>query len=89
MYEPVPVARGAEFFQLFNDYAAVLVAPLFGDFYKFFAAEFPCGGFLFLAQIRLDFCLRCDARVVGAGYPYGVFPKLAGAAHENVLNCVV
>ncbi len=84
----LPVARGAQLAQLFEDYASVLLLPL------------PCVGEELLARERrlvyaLGFELGDDLGfggyrgVVGARHPAGVLSLHARATHQNILQRVV
>ena len=86
---PGPIAGAAEFFELVDDDAAVLVLPLPDALEELVAAE-VVAGFLFLfAELALDDGLRGDAGVVGAREPEDLVAGLAGVAGEDVLECVV
>ena len=83
-----PVAGRAEFFELFEDDAAVFLFPLEGMFEK----PLPAHGFLaqaLLLQHGYHPRLGGDGGVVGAGHPEG-FPAFhARLPDEDVLNRVV
>jgi len=84
----IPIARRAQRAELFEDLAALFVAPLPDFFQKLFAAEIMAGLLLF-AQLALDHGLRGNARVIGAGKPHGRLALEAGAADQDVLNRIV
>jgi len=83
-----PVAGGAKAAELFEDDAALLVAPGPDLFEELVTAEVAAVEFLF-AEFALDDGLRGDAGVVGAGYPEGGLALETGAADEDVLQGVV
>ena len=84
----VPVAAGAELFELLEYDSAVLVRPFPGVLQKGVAAEV---GFFnpFSAELLHHLGLGRDRRVVGARNPAGIESAHAGAAHEHILNGVV
>ena len=85
-----PVAGGAEFLELLDDDAAVLLLPLPDLRHEALAAQIVAvldDALLF--QRLLDDVLRGDAGVVGAGQPEHFLPEHAGTAGEDVLDGVV
>ena len=86
---PGPIAGAAEFFELVDDDAAVLVLPLPDALEELVAAEVVAGFLFLLAEFAFDDGLRGDAGVVGAGEPEDFVAGLAGVAGEDVLECVV
>ena len=86
---PGPIAGAAEFFELVDDDAAVLVLPLPDALEELVAAEVVAGFLFLLAEFAFDDGLRGDAGVVGAGEPEDFMTGLAGVAGEDVLECVV
>ena len=82
----IPVAGGAELFQLLDDAPAVLVFPRPHALKKFFAPEVVAGDTLVLAQIFLDLDLCGDASVVRARQPERAVALHALRADENVLQ---
>ena len=60
----LPVARGAERAELFENLSAFVVAPGPDSFEKFVATEVAAGFFFGLTELTLDDVLRRDARVV-------------------------
>ena len=84
----VPVAGGAEAFQLFEDDAAVLVGPVPSMFEEFLASDVVFLDAL-LSQFVHHFSFGGDGGVVGAWHPAGVFAKQAGATNQHVLDGVV
>ena len=83
-----PVARCAEFFQLFQDNSAVFVRPVPGVFQKLIARKV---GFFdpFFSQTSHNFCFGSNGCVVGSGYPAGIFSLHTRTAHKYVLNGIV
>src|SRR5699024_2003493 len=67
----LPVAGGAELFQLADDAVAVFVLPVPYALEELLAAEIVAGQALLLAEVFLYLDLGRDARVVGAGHPQG------------------
>ena len=84
----VPVAGGAEAFQLFKDDAAVFVGPVPSMFEEFLTSDVVFLDTL-LCQFVHHFGFGGDGCMVGAGYPAGVFAQQTGATHQHVLYGVV
>ena len=84
----VPVAAGAQLFELFQDDSPVFVGPFPGVLQKGIAGEV---GLLnaFCTQLLYDFGFGGNGGVVGPRNPTGIEPTQPGAAHQNVLNGVV
>lgn len=55
---------------------------------EFFACEVAFA-YSFFCEFVDYFCFGCDCRVVGSGYPEGVFAHESCPADEDVLDCVV
>ena len=85
----IPVARSAEFAELPENDAAVLVAPFGRNLDEFLAAEVVARFAFFLTEFFLDAGLRGDAGVVGAWKPEGGFAFLSSATDHDVLERVV
>ena len=84
----VPVAGAAEFAQLLQDDAAVLVGPCPRVFQELLAREVALvNPLLFQALDHLR--LGGDGGMVGAGHPAGVFPLQPRAANKDVLYRLV
>ena len=84
----VPVARGAQLAQLFENHAAVFLLPFPGVAEELLARERRLFDALF-AQHRHHLGFGGDRRVVHARHPAGVLSRHAGAAHQHVLQRVV
>ena len=84
----VPVARGTQLLQLFQDDTTMLFFPLPGIFEELLAGEVALLDALG-SQFVHHLGLGSNRGVVGSGYPAGVFALHAGAADENVLYRVV
>lgn len=89
MDEVIPVAGGAEALELFNDDAAVLVAPFLGTLNKFFATEVVACEAAVGTEFFFDAGLGGDAGVIGTWEPESFFAELSGAAGEDILDGVV
>ena len=86
----LPVAGAAEFLELLDDDAAVLVLPLPDFLQKFLAPEVVAmADDTLLFQRALDDGLRGDAGVIGAGKPKHFLALHARAAGEDVLDGIV
>ena len=84
----VPVAARSQAAQLLEDDAAVLVCPVPCMLDELVARQVGLLDAL-LGKLVHHLGLSGDGCVVGAGHPAGVLALHAGAAHENILNCVV
>ena len=84
----LPVAARAEFFELLQNDAAVLVLPFKGLRQKFFAAQVRFFNAP-LAQPLHDFGLRSNTRMIGTGHPAGIFALQPRPPDQNVLNGAV
>ena len=84
----VPVAGSTQFFELFQNDAAVFVFPFVGVLQKFIAGQvFFVNAAFFEHGHHLGF--GGDGGMVGARHPAGFFAFHAGFARQNVLNGVV
>ena len=83
-----PVTRCAQFAQLLQDDAAVLVCPVPGVLEEFVAREVTLA-YALLGKTLDDLGLGSNRRMVGAGNPQGVLALHARTADEDVLNGVV
>ena len=85
---PLPVAAGAELFELADDAPAVLAAPFPGALQKALAADFFLGD-AFLAHGFHDLGLGGDGGVIGAGQPQGLVALHAAPADQRVLKSII
>ena len=84
----LPVAAGAQLFQLADDTVAVFVFPVPGTLQKAIAAQHFFGQ-AFLAHGLHHFCLGSNGCMVGAGHPQGGIALHTLAADQNILQSVV
>ena len=85
----VPVAGGAELFELADNAAAELVLPRPDALKEFLAAEVVTGQALLLAEVLLYFDLGCDTGVVGARHQQCLVALHALSADEDILQGLV
>ena len=85
---PLPVAGGAQLFQLLHNGAAVELLPLPGALQKALPAQGLLGEAL-LAHGLHDLCLGGDGGVVGAGHPQGLIPLHPPPADQDILEGLV
>ena len=86
----LPVAGAAQFLKLVDDDAAVLFLPVPHHIDEILATHIKTSaGRVLLGQLFFHSGLGGNAGVVGAGQPEHFLALLAGAACQNVLNCVV
>ena len=83
--QAIPVAGGAELFELLDDSAAVLILPRPGALQELFASDFFLCDALF-AHGFYDLCLRCDGSVVGARQPQSGITLHSAPANERILQ---
>ncbi len=87
-HRPVPIARGSEALQLFEDDAPVFVSPIPRMLQEFITREIVFADPL-RSQLIDHFGFGSDGSVVGAGNPTRIFPLHAGAAHQYILYRIV
>ena len=85
----VPVAGGAELFELADNAAAELVLPRPDALQELLTAEVVTGQALLLAEVLLYFDLGCDTGVVGARHPQCLISLHALGANEDILQGLV
>ncbi len=83
-----PVARCAEFLELFEDNAAVLLFPLPCVLQELFTSQVAFSD-AFLCEFVYHFGFCRDGGVVSAWHPQCVFAHEASPAHKDVLYSVV
>ena len=84
----LPVAGGAQFFQLFQNDAAVLLLPLPGMFHELVAGDLLFGNSLLL-ELGHNLGLRGDGGVVHSRNPTGVHAQHPCATDQNILDGAV
>ena len=85
---PLPVAAGAELFELVDDAAAVLPLPFPGALQKALAADLLLGDALLTHGLH-NLGLGGDGGVVGAGQPQGLVALHPPPADQRVLQGVI
>ena len=85
---PLPVAAGAELFELADDAPAVLAAPFPGALQKAVTSDLLLGD-TFLAHGFHDLGLGGDGGVIGAGQPQGLVALHAAPADQRVLKSII